>query len=53
MVRFPEAAERLFRNKFVCRRCKAVVKSPNMKIIQGKVSCRGCGYDKFKAKRKK
>ena len=43
MVRFPEAEVRMFRNVFVCRRCKSKLKSPNMKIIQGLVKCRKCG----------
>ena len=53
MVRFPEAEARLFKNKFVCRKCRAVVTAPNMKIIAGKVSCRRCGSHVFKPKRKK
>ncbi|MBI2657269.1 hypothetical protein HYX08_01090 [Candidatus Woesearchaeota archaeon] len=53
MVKFPEADVRKFRNVFVCRKCKAKVKAPNMKIIQGKISCRGCGGKAFKAVRKK
>jgi len=53
MVKFPEADIRKFRNVFVCRKCKSKIKSPNMKIIQGKVSCRRCGSRMFKAVRKK
>ena len=53
MVKFPEAEVRLFRNTFVCRKCKTKIKSPNMKIIQGKVSCRRCKSKAFKAVRKK
>ena len=53
MVKFPEAEIRKFRNVFICRKCKAKIKAPNMKIIQGKISCRGCGSKVFKAVRKK
>ncbi len=53
MVKFPEAEVRRFRNVFICRKCKTKIKSPNMKIIQGKVSCRRCKSRMFKAVRKK
>ena len=53
LVKFPEAEIRKFRNVFVCRKCKTKIKSPNIKIIQGKVSCRRCGGKAFKAVRKK
>ncbi|MFH1510290.1 MAG: 50S ribosomal protein L40e [Candidatus Woesearchaeota archaeon] len=42
MVKFAEAEARIFKNKFVCRRCKSVVRASNMKVIQKKVSCRKC-----------
>ena len=53
MVKFPEAEQRLFRGKFVCRRCKSVVRVPGRKIAEGKVKCRTCDYKTFKPKRKK
>ncbi|MBI4143290.1 hypothetical protein HY487_00230 [Candidatus Woesearchaeota archaeon] len=53
MVKFHEAEIRKFRNVFVCRRCKSKIKAPNMKIIQGKISCRRCGGKAFKSVRKK
>ena len=53
MVKFPEAEARRFRNVFICRKCKTKIKSPNIKIIQGKVSCRRCNSKAFKAVRKK
>ena len=53
MVKFAEAEIRKFRNVFVCRKCKTKIKSPNIKIIQGKVRCRRCGSIQFKAVRKK
>jgi len=53
MVKFAEADVRKFRNVFVCRKCKTKRKAPNMKIAQGKVTCRRCGSKAFKAVRKK
>ncbi len=53
MVKFHEAEIRLFRNVFVCRKCKTKIRAPNIKIIQGKVKCRRCGGRAFKAVRKK
>ncbi len=53
MVKFPEAEVRRFRNIFVCRKCKTKIRSPNIKIIQGKVACRRCKSKAFKAVRKK
>jgi ribosomal protein L40E len=43
MVKFPEATIRIFKNKFVCRKCKSVVRAPNLAVIQGFVKCRKCG----------
>lgn len=53
MTKFPSAEARLFKNKFVCRRCKSVIRASNLKIIAGKVTCRKCGSHTFKGKRKK
>ena len=53
MAKFPEAEARIFRNKFVCRRCKSVVNAPNRKVMEGEVKCRKCASKKFKPKRKK
>ena len=43
MVKFPEAQARLYRNVFVCRRCKAKLRAPMMKILAGKIVCKNCG----------
>ena len=53
MVKFHEAEIRKFRNTFVCRKCKTKIKAPNIKILDGKISCRRCGGKQFKAVRKK
>lgn len=53
MVKFAEADARMFKNKFVCRNCKATIKAPNMKVLAGKVKCRVCKAKKLRIKRKK
>jgi len=53
MAKFPEAEARKFKNKFVCRRCKSVMKASNLKILAGEIKCRTCGNREFKPKRKK
>jgi len=53
MAKFPEAEARMFRNKFVCRRCKGTVRTSNMKVLSGVVTCRNCFSHKFKPKRKR
>lgn len=53
MVRFPEADNRLFKNKFVCRKCKSALRAPSRKVAEGVVKCRKCGAKVFKPKRKK
>jgi ribosomal protein L40E len=53
MVRFPEAEERMFKNVFVCRKCKSKVRSTTMKVINGEVKCRKCGYKVLRPIKKK
>ncbi|MBI4141367.1 50S ribosomal protein L40e [Candidatus Woesearchaeota archaeon] len=53
MVKFAEAEARKFRNKFVCRRCKTVLRAPSRKVADSLVKCRKCQGKKFKPKRKK
>ena len=43
MAKFQEAANRLFKNVFVCRKCKSKVKVPVLSVLQGKAACRKCG----------
>jgi len=44
--------ERLFKNVFVCLKCKHKMKSNPQKIKSGEVKCRTCGYSKFRPKSK-
>lgn len=53
MAKFDEAADRKFKNVFVCRRCKSKVRAPNLKVLAGRISCRKCGTKKLKPKRRK
>ncbi len=53
MAKIPEAEVRLFHNKFVCKRCKSVIKAPNLQVIAGKVSCRKCKSSALRPVRKK
>ncbi len=53
MVKFPEAEARLFHQVFVCRGCKHKIRSPNMKVIQGKVKCRNCSGKSLRPVRRK
>ncbi len=53
MAKFPEAEARFFHNIFVCRKCKTKIRAPNIKVIEGKVSCRKCGSKALRPVRKK
>jgi len=53
MAKFPEADIRMFKNKFVCRNCKTVIRASSLKIIEKSIKCRNCAGKKFKPKRKK
>ncbi len=48
MVRFPEATARLFRNVFVCKKCKSKIKADNRKILDKKITCRKCQGKNFR-----
>lgn len=53
MAKIPEAQARLYKNVFVCKKCKTKVRAPNIKILQGKIKCRRCDGKEFRAVRKK
>ncbi|MBI2668917.1 50S ribosomal protein L40e [Candidatus Woesearchaeota archaeon] len=44
---------RKFRDIFVCRRCKSKLRAPSLKVSQGKIVCRKCGFTRLRPKRKK
>lgn len=53
MAKFPEAEARLFRNIFVCKKCKAKVRAPTLKVLAGKISCRKCNSKALRPIKKK
>ena len=53
MVKFPEANARLYKNVFVCRKCKSKIRADNMKVIAHKVKCRKCNDKALRPVRKK
>ncbi|HLC98774.1 MAG TPA: 50S ribosomal protein L40e [Candidatus Nanoarchaeia archaeon] len=53
MAKFQEANIRLFRNIFVCKRCKTKIRAPNIKVVAGKIKCRKCNAKELRPKRKK
>ena len=53
MGKFPEAAARLLDNIFVCRVCKAKIRTTNLRVLNGKVRCRKCSSTTLRPARKK
>ena len=53
MVKFEEAGNRIQKNIFVCRHCKAKIRASSLKVSQGKIKCRKCNSIKLRPKRKK
>jgi len=53
MAKFPEADARLFKKKFVCRKCKSTVKTSNLRVLAGKVKCGKCNNPTLRPARKK
>lgn len=49
MAKFDATAGRLFRRVFVCRKCKAKIRTDTMRIIAKAVKCRNCGGKAFRA----
>jgi ribosomal protein L40E len=49
MAKFAEAAARLFRNVFVCKRCTSKRRADIRKILDKKITCRNCGGKSFRA----
>lgn len=52
MAKIQEATERLFKDIFVCKRCKSKIRAQSIKIIAKKVACRNCGGKSFRAIKK-
>ena len=53
MVKFEEAINRKLKDVFVCKSCKSKIRSPSLKVAQGKVRCRKCDSTKLRPKKRK
>lgn len=53
MAKIQAAQDRLFKNIFVCKRCKSKIKADPKKIIEGKIRCRKCKSKDFRQIKKK
>ena len=53
MARIAEAQNRLFKNVFVCRKCKSKKRADPIKILEKKVKCRKCSSTAFRPIKKK
>ena len=53
MAKFPEAHARLYKNIFICKKCKSKIRANNMKVIQGRISCRKCASKALRTVRMK
>ncbi len=53
MVKIPVAQQRLFKNVFVCKKCKLKIRATPKQILEKKVKCRRCGGREFRLLRKK
>ena len=52
MAKFPEANTRLFKNIFVCKKCKRKKRTTPLKVLNKQIIC-SCGSKAFRAVRKK
>jgi ribosomal protein L40E len=53
MAKIPAAQARLFKNIFVCKNCKAKIRTEPIRVITGKVRCRKCKGSALRPIRKK
>lgn len=53
MAKLAAAQARLFKNIFVCKECKAKIRTEPIRVINGKVRCRKCKSNKLRPIRKK
>lgn len=52
MTKFPEAEKRLFKNVYVCYKCKTKIRATYEKVKNKVVKCRRCGGKNFRPKNK-
>jgi len=53
MAKLQAAYNRMFKNVFVCKNCKAKIRADSKKILEGKVKCRKCKKKAFRAVKRK
>ncbi len=53
MAKFEEADARLFKNIFVCKKCKSKMRAPSLKVAAGRINCRSCGAKILRPVKKK
>jgi ribosomal protein L40E len=52
MAKFKEAEARIFKNIFICRKCKSKIRADPQRVRMGKVKCRKCNSTRLRPKRK-
>ena len=50
--KLPEAMNRIFGRKWVCKICKTVMKADSVKVQAKKLICKGCQKKNFRPKKK-
>lgn len=53
MAKILEATNRLYKNMFVCKKCKTKIRADPQKILKGEVRCRKCKKRVFRPLKKK
>jgi len=53
MAKIIEATNRLYKNIFVCKKCKTKIRADPQQILKGKVKCRKCKKKAFRPLKKK
>lgn len=52
MVKFKEASARMFRNVYICKKCKTKIRTTPQKVMFGLAKCRRCGHKALRSVRK-
>ena len=52
-TKIKEAADRMFKNVFICKNCKSKQRADPLKVLKGKIKCRNCKKAAFRTPRKK
>lgn len=52
-TKITEAQNRIFKNLFICKKCKTKQRVDPLKVLKGKIKCRKCKKAAFRTPRKK